>query len=78
MADKINHIFTVKTIPPSGTHNTSVKKEKKKVHGTKKMYLLDKVLPELCKSSFITLPNVFHAISDYFCKTCRQNIWSLR
>lgn len=33
------------------------------------MYLLDKVLPELRKSSFITLPNVFHAISDYFCKT---------
>ena len=30
MADKINHIFTVKTIPPSGTHNTTVKNKKKK------------------------------------------------
>ena len=27
---KLIHIFTVKTIPPSGTHNTSVKKKKKK------------------------------------------------
>lgn len=62
------HIFTVKTIPFLGTHNISGKK-KKTVQGTEKMYLLDKILPVLRMTLFITLPNVFHAISDYFCKT---------
>lgn len=64
------HIFTVKTVPFLGTHNIRKKKKKQQtVQGTEKMYLLDKILPVLCMTSFITLPNVFHAISDYFCKT---------
>ena len=33
------------------------------------MRLLDKVLPVLGKTLFITSKNVFNAISDFFCKT---------
>lgn len=70
MADKINpHLYRENHPSFRHTYHISKKEKKKKVHGTKKMYLLDKVLPEVRKSSFITLPNVFHAISDYFCKT---------
>ena len=58
---KLIHIFTVKTIPLLGTYNIS-KKKKKKFMELKKMCLLDKILPVLHKTSFITLPNVFHAL----------------
>lgn len=33
------------------------------------MHLPDTVLPILGKTLFITLQNIFNAISDYFCKT---------
>ena len=58
MADKINpHLYCENH--PSSRH---IHQLKKKVHGTEKMCLLDKILPVLRKTLFITLPNVFHAL----------------
>ena len=68
MADRINpHLYCENH--PLSRHTQHQWKKKKTVQGTEKMYLLDKILPVLRMTLFITLPNVLHAISDYFCKT---------